>query len=239
MKKNTKSFGPLKKPRRAFEEIALTIKESIFKGILKSGDRLPSETELANQFNVNRHTIREALRVLELSGFISIETGVSGGIVKNNIDIAISNLYLDALQMEDITADEFTAARMSIEKIILNDAIDNAEDEDIKNLQENLAKAKDLIAKKKVATSMNFEFHSLLAKASKNKVFIILEKTINTIMFDLRSRSVLDFKTTKAAVQVHEKLLDAIIRRDRKKAISLMEKHVLAVGKSLKPKSNN
>ena len=165
--------------------------------------------------------------------FFSIETGVSGGIVKNNIDIAISNLYLDALQMEDITVEEFTAARMAIEKIILNDAIDNAEDRDIKDLQENLSKAKDRIAKKELATDLNFEFHSLLARASKNKVFGILEKTINAIHHNLRSRRTADFKTSKTAVQAHEKMLDAIIKKDREKATKLLEHHVVAIRKSL------
>jgi DNA-binding FadR family transcriptional regulator len=235
-----KSFDPIRKRNRAFEEVASRIKDSILTGVWKPGERLPGENELARQFNVSRHTIREALRTLELSGFLVIRTGVGGGpIVKDTITSSISNLYLDAFQMEKITASEFTAARLAIEKVILNDAIDNASEEDIENIRKNLAKAKDLIAKKEIATDANFEFHSLLAQASKNKVFIILEKTINTINRELRNRGPVDLKTTKKAVYVHEKLLNALIKKDREEAVELLEKHLIEVGKSLKSSSDS
>ena len=64
-------FAPIKSTR-TFEEISLGIKRLIFKGALKPGDKLPSETELARQFNVGRQTVREALRLLELSSLILI-----------------------------------------------------------------------------------------------------------------------------------------------------------------------
>ena len=58
-------FEPLR-TKRAFEEISAEIKRLIFSDKLKPGDRLPSEIELAGQFGVSRHTIREALRGLEI-----------------------------------------------------------------------------------------------------------------------------------------------------------------------------
>jgi GntR family transcriptional regulator, transcriptional repressor for pyruvate dehydrogenase complex len=229
-----KSFKPIKKNKRAFEVVALNIKESIFKGVWQPGERLPSENELSSQFGVSRHTIREALRTLELSGFLKIRTGVSGGpIVKDTIMTTISNLYLDAFQMENITVEEFTAARLAIEKVVINDAIDNATKEDIEKLKNNITKAKKLIANKEFATDANFEFHSLLACASKNKVFIILEKTINTINQKLRSLSSVNLEVTGEAVKMHEKLLDALIKKDREVVIQLLEAHLMTVGKSL------
>jgi len=60
-------FTPIKS-KRAFEEVSSRIKELIFEGVLKPGDKVSSEGELAKQFNVGRQTVREALRILELSG---------------------------------------------------------------------------------------------------------------------------------------------------------------------------
>lgn len=71
-------FEPFKNNKRAFEEVSSSIKSLIFKGILQPGDKLPSEGELANQFNVGRQTVREALRILELSGFIKVQKGFGG-----------------------------------------------------------------------------------------------------------------------------------------------------------------
>ena len=60
-----KPFDPISKGKRAFEEVAAAIKETILRHVWNPGERLPSETELASQFGVSRHTIREALRALE------------------------------------------------------------------------------------------------------------------------------------------------------------------------------
>ena len=225
-------FTPIES-KRTFEEISSKVKTLIFDGTLKPGDRLPSELELAKQFGVGRQSVREALRLLELSGFVSIQKGYGGGpIVKDTISTRIRNLYLDAFRMEKITVAEFTSARLAIEKAILDEVIDKADDSDIKRIQANLAKAEELVATKELATDENFDFHALLARASKNKVFMILEKSINAIHKNLRSRSVVDFKTTHNAVKVHQKILDAIIKKDRVKALKLLERHILDVMKS-------
>jgi GntR family transcriptional repressor for pyruvate dehydrogenase complex len=225
-------FTPIES-KRTFEEISSKVKALVFEGTLKPGDRLPSEQELAKQFGVGRQSVREALRLLELSGFVSIQKGYGGGpIVQDTISTRIRNLYLDAFRLEKISVAEFTSARMAIEKAILNEVIDKADKSDIKRIRVNLAKAQELIADKKLATDENFDFHALLARASKNKVFMILEKSINAIHKNLRSRSVVDFGTTHNAVKAHQKILDAIMKKDRVKALKLLERHILDVMKS-------
>lgn len=220
-------FKPFK-TQRTFEEVSSKIKALIFDGTLKSGDKLPSESELAKQFNVGRQTVREALRILELSGFIIVKKGYGGGaIIKDSISKKIRNLILDAFKMEKISIDEFTTARLTIEKAILNSAIDNADDRDIKDLHENIDKANELIKRKEVAIDLNFKFHSLLAKASKNSVFVIVEGAINAIHRNLRSRISPNFEISKIAVQNHEKILDALIKKKRETAINLIEKHIV------------
>jgi len=220
-------FKPIK-TQRTFEEVSSKIKELIFDGTLKSGDKLPSEIELAKRLNVGRQTVREAIRILELSGFVMVKKGFGGGtIVKDTILKKITDLIQYAFQMEKISVDEFTIARLTIEKAILNIAIDNADDQDLKALQNNIDKANDLVAKKKAAIDLHFEFHSLLANASKNSAFVIVEGAINAIHRILRSRTPPDFKVSKIAVQDHEKILDALIKKKRERAISLIEEHIL------------
>ena len=212
-----------------------------FDGVWQPGEKLPSENELARQFGVSRHTIREALRILELSGLLYIKSGVNGGpIVQGDITTTISNLYFDAFMMENVTVEEFTIARVAIEKAIVVEAIDKADEQDIKNLKACLEKAKESLAKKDLSEINHFEFHSLLARASKNTVFIILERGINAIHNEMRSRIVEgtpeDYRATKAAYREHEKILEALIKKDREKAMKLLEKHIVVVGKTFKPK---
>ena len=56
---------------RAFEDVAEQIRDVILGKQLRLGDRLPSERSLAQQFQVGRLTIREALRTLETEGLVS------------------------------------------------------------------------------------------------------------------------------------------------------------------------
>src|SRR5204862_6394506 len=65
--------------RRAFEEILLQLEEAISAGHLSAGDRLPPERELATRFQVSRTSVREALRVLETLGIVSVRRGAENG----------------------------------------------------------------------------------------------------------------------------------------------------------------
>lgn len=214
--------------------MSLEIKKLILNGVLGPGERLPSETELSHQFNVSRPTIREALRTLELSGFLIIKTGVNGGpIVNNTLTATISNLYLDAFQMEKITLEELTDARMIIEGVIIGRVIDNIEKSDIENLKNNIQEAKKKLEHDIMATEENIEFHRLLAKASKNPVFLIVAKSITDVVGNLLSRAKPDTETSKNVVESHEKILKAVIEKKRDEAISLLEEHFLEIKKRL------
>ena len=71
-------FDPIP-TRRIFEEIADQIRQRIYDGDLKPGDRLPGERDLASQFGVGRMVVREALRTLEEGGLVQIKKGSDGG----------------------------------------------------------------------------------------------------------------------------------------------------------------
>ena len=227
-------FTPVRS-KRTFEEVSSQIKRLVFEGVLKVEDKLPSEAELAKQFDVGRQTVREALRILELSGFLTVQKGFGGGsVIKDTILKKTTNLLLDAFKMEKITVEEFTAARLVIEKAILAEAIDRADERDIEILRQNIAKTKEIIARREMATDIGFQFHSLLAKSSKNTVFVILEGAINAIHRNLASRSLPNFRAAKKWVCVHEEIIDTLIKKDRDKAFDLLEKDILSARNALR-----
>ncbi|MBW1722468.1 MAG: FadR family transcriptional regulator [Deltaproteobacteria bacterium] len=227
-------FSPVKS-RRTFEEVASEIKKLVIQGLLKPGDKLPPEVELASRFGVGRQTIREALRILELSGFITIQKGYGGGpIISDTVLHRITSLFLDAFQMEKVTLEELTVARLKIEKIVLEDVIDRADEEDIAALRKNMLEARRKIDMKVMATDKNIEFHRILAKASKNHVFVIVVDSILALLENLLLRLKPNLEMTRKAVVSHERLLEAIIRKDKAEAGRLLEEHLLAVRDRLK-----
>jgi len=225
-------FSPLKTKRR-FEEISTKIKELILKGVLKTGDRLPSETELARQFKVGRQTIREALRLLELSGFITVQRGGSGGpIIENTIMNTLSSSFLDAFKYSNTTIAELTLARIQIETQVLKEALKHIDDADVRALRENIVRAKKMTAEGMQAFRANIDFHKLLAKASKNHVFVIVVDAIMTVVANLLSRRGEPSPEESSYVtKSHERLLDSIVAKREQEAISLLQAHMIEVEK--------
>ena len=228
------SFKPIQS-KRTFEEVSSEIKQLVFKGALKPGDKLPSETELARQFNVGRQTVREALRILELSGFIAIQRGVSGGpIIKNTVLDTISKSLIDALLIERISIEDLTLARLEIEKVVLKHVIDKADDSDIRSLQENILRAKNKIQDNLQPFEENIQFHKLLAKASKNHIFLVVVESIMAVVSDITSQLQVDLKRSQKIVKHHENILNSIISRNSADAIAFLEKEFIGKKELLK-----
>jgi DNA-binding FadR family transcriptional regulator len=246
MNKPNSLFTPIK-AERTFERVSTRIKRLILDGVLKPGDRLPSESELAQEFNVGRQTIREALRILELSGFITTKKGGNGGpMIQTTVLNTINELFLDAFQLEKVSTVELTVARAEIEKVVLDYAVEFATDDDIQDLQKNIQEARKKIANNIMAIDENVEFHNLLARASGNHVFSMVVGSIMAVVRDHTSRQTSNLEDTakalklsesvlksKNAVDTHEDIVNAILKKDKKKAGVLMENHIREVGQRL------
>lgn len=220
-------FDPIKN-KRVFEKLTEHIKNLIIQGVLKTGDRLPSEHELAEQFQVGRQTVREALRLLELSGFIIVRTGGRGGpIVSNRTFDTINNLFLDAFQIEKISMEEITAVRRDIEKAILVHVIENADAVDIRDLRANIGKAEICAEQGLAFRDLNFEFHKLLGKATKNRVYQIVVELIMSVLLHFQGEAPPDLAFSINALKYHKIILKTIIAKDLEKALQVLEKHLM------------
>lgn len=221
-------FKPYKR-KRSFEDVSDEIKARIINGDLKVGDKLPPESEIARQFQVGRHTIRDAMRILEQSGFISVERGGSGGpVITDTVLNKLSSLFLDAFKWRRPSLKEFSLARSELERVVFIHALRNMDDSDINALQENIKKAKELLKKDTVAFSENMKFHKLLAKASKNYLFVIVIEAVCTIHSDFFTKISKEdvLSLSKRTVRAHQAVVDALAAGSREEALVLFEKHL-------------
>lgn len=225
-------FRPIES-KRSFEEVAEQIKESIIDGKLSSGDRLPSELALAQEFNVGRQTIREALRSLESSGLIKIHRGTRGGaIVEDKVLHVISDTFQLALQMQDISVEDLTVARIEVEKGILQHVISNATSVDLEALQANIDEAREKVKEGEVASSINVEFHRLLAKASGNPVFEVVIDSLMMVATNYLSGANVSLAHSSQAIEEHAELIRAISSRNIEKATEILQAHLYHLGDS-------
>lgn len=215
---------------RVFEQVSREIKKQISKGILKPGDKLPPESELARNFNVSRQTIREAMRILELSGFITIKRGVKGGpVIENTISSRVSEGLAEAIQIGPATLDDLVLAWREIEKAILIQVIINADEGDLQALGENILNAKNQLENRTPVFKSITRFHQDLAKASKNHIFVIVLHSILAVHADFLSRLEPDFRMAKKVIAIHEDLLKAIVRKDENQAVVCFETYLTHV----------
>jgi GntR family transcriptional repressor for pyruvate dehydrogenase complex len=235
MTPRTMTFGKIKRDR-VFEQVSRVIKERIASGILRPGDRLPPESELARDFNVSRQTIREAMRVLELSGFLSIKRGGKGGpIIENTISSGVSKALAEAIQMGPATFDDFVLAWREIEKAILIQVVKNADEGDLHALSENILNAKkDLKNRTPLYRSIR-KFHMDLAKASKNHIFELIMESIMAVYAEFLSRLEPDPENASKIITIHENLLKAIERKKENRVIFFFEEHMTHVHERLRP----
>ncbi len=218
--------------RSAAATVAEEVKRWIFRGTLGPGDRLPSELELAAQLGVSRQSVREGLRVLELSGLLQVRRGGAGGrIVVDTIATSIGNALLDAAQWARITPETLTVARIELETSIAKLAALNADETDILFLRKNIEYARIQVARGAPAVGENIAFHQLLARASKNHILATLTEALLRVLATAVTRLPLAPRADKSRdfTAAHDGILAAVVSRDPVVAVERMERHLREV----------
>ena len=222
------------KNKRYSDQIAEQIQGKILKHQLELGSSLPSEQELAREFQVSRSVIREALRILEISGLVDIKKGPTGGIFVANgyakpIKKSLNNMVLSG----EGTLDHLFDVRLLIEPYIAKEAALHAKEEDIKRLTDLMEDSERHQDDSLRLKRNNLSFHLLLAKASGNPILSALLESVFEILIDL-SLDFLDLSLEKGFFKIHKEMSDVIIQHRSDEAMVLMEKDIIDVREKLK-----
>jgi GntR family transcriptional repressor for pyruvate dehydrogenase complex len=229
----TLAFKPFDK-KRYFEQVAQLIREKILNEELQEGFRLPSEIQIAAELNVSRSVVREALRILDVMGYISTKKGPQGGIFVSSLyHKPVSDSFRLLAANGQITVDHLFDVRLQIEPFIIEQAAIHAKEEDIQKIRdlfENTSRHMDDAAQLKRA---NIDFHLLLAEASGNPVLSILMKSLTDILLEV-AYTFLDHDFEKQLFGIHKKIFQAITQRQTKEVKKLIAADIRFVKKNLK-----
>jgi GntR family transcriptional repressor for pyruvate dehydrogenase complex len=125
------------KSNRISEYIISQIRNAVFEGKLKPGDRLPPEHQLMETFGVSKATLREALRGLELLGFLQVRKGVEGGAIITEVDIEPALGCLNNyLHFKNPSISDLTQVRILLESYCAEKAALAITPEEIRRLEE-------------------------------------------------------------------------------------------------------
>lgn len=219
-------FTPVKVVR-ASEDVVDQIKEAIFSGRLSPGDRLPPERELVREFGLSRVTIREAIRKLEAAGFIRVKTGASGGaFVAEATSEIVTDSLTTLLKLQKATLQELSEARKIVETAIVELAALRADDDDIAALEKAVEHTRQAIIDNRPHAPASLEFHTALARAAKNRVLLSTIHSFHAPLNEALEKIGLTPEGPALALEYHQKICDAIRRRDSTGARRLMEVHL-------------
>jgi GntR family transcriptional repressor for pyruvate dehydrogenase complex len=225
------AFRPIK-PKRLYEEIVEQIRQSMSGGDLKPGDRLMSERDLAERLQVSRPSVREALRLLEVMGFVEIRRG-DGAFVRDAQSDEIIKPLAMFLALERSSLLEMFEVRKIFEAATARLAADRATDDELAGMRS---------AVEAMATSLSEQdsekgeehdigFHHAIAEATHSALLIRLFRTISQefsrSVSEARRELYLDDKRNpQRLVEQHRRIYRAISDRDVHGAEQAMLEHL-------------
>ena len=225
-------------PQKASKAIYDQIRMKILSGELQSGDRLPSERDLMEMFQRSRPTVREAFRMLENKGYITILRGKGAVINKPSIN-EIGRTLNNLIRRKYISLEDVTDVRHVCETNTIASAAQNRVEEDIQAMTEILDAAQMVLDDFQLYMSYGSEFNKAIFKAAHNEMFYLVNRITSAFSHDKLSSQVMTLTEEKKAFigktinEQHRGLLNAIISGDFVKAMKLNDEHIEFVAQAM------
>ena len=199
------SYQPLR------EVVCETLREAIRSGVLKPGERL-MEIQLADELGVSRTPVREAMRKLELEGYV--------------IMLPRRGTYVANISIRDIN--EVFEIRTTLDALASGLAAERITEEELEQLERLLVSIGENIETRnmKKVVEDDMEFHDLLYKASRNQRLVGIISNLREQMTRFRSMSMSYPGRLKKTLEEHSRLVEAIAQRDVELAQKLAVEHM-------------
>jgi len=217
--------------RKIYQEIIGSFVELIYNEELKIGDKLPSERELCERFQVSRPSVREALRVMQAVGLITIRAGGGAYLTEFNIEPFL-NLVAPLFCRRPRFGLELLEIRELIELKAVELAVQNPSDELLTNLQEVLGMMETSFKEDDYALGVaaDIKFHQAIVHHTENIMLIKASELVNTFMeLSIKDARALVMKRAGGSAELfqgHVAIYDGIAKRSRDNALDAMKKHL-------------
>jgi GntR family uxuAB operon transcriptional repressor len=225
--------GNGRRPRR-FVAVAQQLLEAIHTGALSAGDRLPPDRQLAQDFEISRPTVREALLALELVGVVEIRHG--SGVYVVDADARNGAWHRD--RWANLSTSALFEARTAVEpKIALLSAL-RARPADVRGLSAAVTRARAAIRRDANYASfieIQVQFHHLLATASRSPLLAEINAHLLSIeehpLWALLNQHALRTREQRSKqVDEHATILTHVKNRDEEAAAEAMRRHITEMG---------
>ncbi len=210
---------------KLYEQVVKQIEHFIYEELLKPGDKLPPERELAEMFQVSRSSVRDAIRTLELMGLVEPRQG-EGNVVRDpSVGPAVSPLFGLLVRKREMVG-ELLDVRKMLEPPLAARAAAHASAEETAYLEDILRRQEEKVRRGELAIEEDSEFHYTIAKAAKNSVVLKVLDVLMDLLRESRERALQVEGRLQKSFAGHQRILRAIKRHDAAAAEAAMHQHV-------------
>lgn len=216
---------------RLYVQIARQIADAVQQEQFKVGERLPPERTLAEELNVSRASVREALSALEILGIVESRSG-NGTFVRR---LPTEWTYLGTIFEEFVAREEspheVIEARRILEPAVAQLAAERASAEQLAQIESALAQLTQAVATGANRTEADCAFHLAIAQAAGNSVLVpqvqlLVAAMQSPLWTSLNQRTPKDSVLTQQFLADHQHIYQAIAERNPTAAAEAMRQHI-------------
>ncbi|PRX08785.1 UNVERIFIED_ORG: DNA-binding FadR family transcriptional regulator [Martelella mediterranea] len=230
-------FAP---PRSFADKIADILRNEIYRGVFRPGERLPTEGKLCSTFGVSRAVVREAISALKQDGILESYQGrgifVSDRPPEATFRLATADLDdLEELErvLEFLIAHETAATSLAAER---------RTEEELQQIKDALDAMNAAITRNEAGVDEDLAFHAAISAATNNEFFVsfnaFLENRVRHLIREARANSS-RAGLTKYVQQEHDEIYAAIEARDRDAARIAAERHLRNAAERLRQRGTS
>ncbi len=221
---------PLKpiKPKRISDQVFDQLKELIFRGEMKPGEKIMPERELSDALGVSRTSVRDAISKLVVMGLLEQRQGQ--GTFIRSMDSIQNNPLAAAMDAQDATLEDLLEVRMGLECNAAALAAQRAVESDLHFLERSIADMHKEVASGELGTEADVSFHMAISYATKNPVQVDIMKSFYDFLFigikENLSHLYKEPGNIDKIVEQHKEIFAAIRNHDTEQASVSMKRHI-------------
>lgn len=188
------------------------------------------------RFRVSKATLREALRSLEVLGFLEIRKGVSGEAFVTEVDmVKARDSFTSFLLFKNLSSEDLSEVRLLLEPCIAEKATLAITQEDLHRL-EKLIKDSDFAMKNDISFAsrkVEIEFHRIMASITGNPILMFILDFVENLLIDTKEILKPGKEFSGKVLRAHKRIYNGLLERNVKKVYEEMARHIREVEKDL------